>query len=53
MFDLLAGLVADGTTVVVITHDEHLAARADRVVTMLDGRITAPTPAGVGRIGAR
>jgi putative ABC transport system ATP-binding protein len=40
VFDLLAGLVADGTTVVVITHDEHLAARADRVVTMLDGRIT-------------
>jgi putative ABC transport system ATP-binding protein len=40
VFDLLAGLVADGTTVVVITHDEHLAARADRVITMLDGRIT-------------
>lgn len=39
VFDLLAGLVDGGTTVVVITHDEHLAARADRVVSMLDGRI--------------
>lgn len=39
VFDLLAGLVSTGTTVVIITHDEHLANRADRVVSMLDGRI--------------
>lgn len=39
VFDLLAGLVAGGTTVVIITHDQHLADRADRVVGMLDGRI--------------
>jgi putative ABC transport system ATP-binding protein len=50
VFDLLAGLVANGTTVVVITHDEHLAARADRVVTMLDGRVTGEA---TNRIGAR
>lgn len=29
----------DGTTIVVVTHDEHLAREADRVVRMLDGRI--------------
>ena len=39
VFDLLAGLVATGTTVVLITHDEHLATRAGRIVPMLDGRI--------------
>jgi putative ABC transport system ATP-binding protein len=50
VFDLLAGLVANGTTVVVITHDEHLATRADRVVTMLDGRVTGEA---TNRIGAR
>ena len=41
VFDLLAGLVATGTTVVVITHDERLATRADRIVSMLDGRVVA------------
>jgi putative ABC transport system ATP-binding protein len=39
VFDLLADLVTAGTTVVVITHDDHLAASADRVLSMLDGRI--------------
>ncbi len=41
VFDLLAGLVATGASVVIITHDEHLAARADRIVSMLDGRIVS------------
>ena len=40
VFDLLADLSRQGTTVVVVTHDEHLAERADRIVTMLDGRTT-------------
>ena len=44
VFELLAGLARSGTTVVIITHDEHLAERADRVVAMLDGRIV-PTGA--------
>lgn len=38
VFELLAGLSRRGTTVVVVTHDEYLAARADRVIAMLDGR---------------
>jgi len=41
VFELLIGLVATGTTVMVITHDEHLARRAGRVVSMLDGRIVS------------
>jgi putative ABC transport system ATP-binding protein len=39
VFDLLAGVAAAGTTVVLITHDDRLAGRADRVVSMLDGRV--------------
>ena len=39
VFDLLRGLTGVGTTVVFITHDLHLAEGADRVVSMLDGRI--------------
>ena len=39
VFDLLVGVAAAGTTVVLITHDDRLAVRADRVVSMLDGRV--------------
>ena len=40
LFDLLTELQADfGTTLLVVTHDHHVAARANRVVHMLDGRI--------------
>ncbi len=39
VLDLLADLNrSDGLTVVMITHNEHLADRADRVLTMIDGR---------------
>jgi putative ABC transport system ATP-binding protein len=39
MFDLLAQA---GAALVLVTHDEALAARADRIVRMADGLI-APT----------
>ena len=39
MFDLVAETSA---ALVLVTHDEALAARADRIVRMLDGRMTAP-----------
>ena len=36
---LFRRLNPDGTTLVVVTHDEHLAANAGRVIHMLDGRV--------------
>ena len=39
---LFRRLNADGATLVVVTHDETLAAEAGRVVRMLDGRVVAP-----------
>ncbi|GLZ54044.1 ABC transporter ATP-binding protein [Actinomycetospora sp. NBRC 106378] len=40
VLDLLDGLHAAGRTIVLITHDDEVAARADRVVTVTDGRLT-------------
>ena len=41
IIDLLVGLTADGTAVVVVTHDPAVAAAMDRRVVMQDGRIIA------------
>jgi putative ABC transport system ATP-binding protein len=43
VFEILTRLAGDGTTVVFITHDLDLAAAADRVVSMVDGRIESET----------
>ena len=45
VLDLFRRLNRDGPTVVVITHDDRLAAEAGRVVQMLDGRIVEERPA--------
>jgi putative ABC transport system ATP-binding protein len=41
---LFRRLNQDGTTLVVVTHDEHLSEDASRVIHMLDGRIQSDTP---------
>jgi putative ABC transport system ATP-binding protein len=41
VLDLFRRLNRDGTTLLVVTHDERLAEQADRVVHMLDGRIVS------------
>ena len=42
ILELFRRLVKDGTTLVVVTHDERLAAEAGRVIHMLDGQIQTP-----------
>ena len=46
VFQLLTSVVRSGTTVVFITHDLALAAQADRVVSMIDGRVESVTAHG-------
>jgi len=41
----------EGMTVVLVTHDGEIAARADRVVTLRDGRVVGDGPAGDGPAG--
>jgi putative ABC transport system ATP-binding protein len=41
--ELLAGLHAEGRTIVLITHDREIAARAPRQVSLLDGRVVDDT----------
>ncbi len=45
VFSIIQGLHAEGNTVVLITHDEGLAQKAQRMVHITDGRIAAPPPA--------
>jgi len=59
VLDLVAQLnTAAGTTIVVVTHDEHVAAQMRRQVRMLDGQIisdtaTEPVTAWTGATGER
>jgi len=47
ILDLLLELRAqDGTTLVMVTHDPDVAARAERVVRLFDGRVTSDSAGG-------
>jgi len=45
LIDLLSSLNADGSTLVVITHNPVVAASAQRQVIIRDGKLTEPEPA--------
>lgn len=51
ILDTLRGLADSGRTIVLVTHDRDVAARADRVLVLEDGRITADEPVASGRRG--
>jgi putative ABC transport system ATP-binding protein len=53
ILDLLDELHAAGSTIVVITHDERVAAGIPRRVEMLDGRIVGDTAEPSRSVGAR
>jgi len=45
VFDLMRDVnVASGTTFLIVTHDPRLARRCDRIVELVDGRITSDRP---------
>ena len=44
MFDLLRSLNDQGSTILYVTHDVELAARAHRIVTIRDGVVAEPGP---------
>jgi ABC-type lipoprotein export system ATPase subunit len=52
VLDILGELAGDGLTLVVITHDEHVAARADRRVHIIDGHLIKVEPVAAGPAGA-
>jgi putative ABC transport system ATP-binding protein len=41
VLDLLEEIHANGTTIVMVTHDQELAQRAERNIQLLDGRVSA------------
>jgi putative ABC transport system ATP-binding protein len=49
VIELFHQLHADGTTLVVVTHDEHLAAAARRIIHMRDGVVVEQPDAGTRR----
>jgi putative ABC transport system ATP-binding protein len=46
IMDLLREVNGWGTTIMLVTHDVRVAARSDRVLFMMDGRITAEKELG-------
>ncbi|MEE2690616.1 MAG: MacB family efflux pump subunit [Pseudomonadota bacterium] len=52
LLSLLEELHAGGRTIILITHDHNVAARAHRVIEIMDGKIVSdsgPRPADIGR----
>ena len=44
ILELFRRLHAEGQTILMVTHDDDVAAAADRIVRMRDGKVEAPEP---------
>jgi len=51
VLELLSQLNGDGTTIVMVTHDQSHADHASRVVNMLDGRVLSENVVGMQKAG--
>ena len=48
IIDIFAGLVEQGRTVFMVTHDKDIAARGSRIISLSDGQIVGASPLPVG-----
>jgi putative ABC transport system ATP-binding protein len=48
IIDIFAGLVQQGRTVFMVTHDKDIAARGSRIISLSDGRIVGASPLPFG-----
>ena len=53
ILDLLKELHKDGTTIVLVTHEAPIAAAAQRIITLLDGRVVSDSGAKKQRAPAK
>ena len=53
VLSLFAQLAAEGTTVLMVTHEKDVSRYATRRVTLVDGRVSADEPTGATTVGAR
>ena len=50
IMDILENLHGEGRTVIVITHNDEIAARADRVIKIMDGHVEQDSRRSPGEI---
>ncbi len=53
VFELFQSLVSEGKTILMVTHDQELAGRVPRIVTIADGRIVDEVPRPSGAVSAK
>lgn len=44
VFEIFERLVADGTTILMVTHDKEMVNRVPRTISLLDGELATPNP---------
>ncbi len=52
ILDVIDGLHAQGLTIVLVTHDERVADRSQRIIRLSDGRVVVDQPGGRAQLAA-